>query len=384
MILFCCSLCLPLSAQVVLEGENGYISYQVGQLPIVLSAPHGGDLKPTDIPDRSCPNAVTVKDLNTLQLTEAISESLFDLTACYPHMVLCHLSRTKLDCNRNLADGACSDPLAERAWNEYHEFLDSALNTIHTTYHEAPLLLDVHGHGHPIARIELGYLLEASDLRLSDSVLNTTPLVQESSIQHLANHNLSGSTHSDLLRGGQALGSLLTSANYPSVPSLQNPEPGLGNAYFTGGYITARYGSANGQRESNAIQLELNRPGIRDTQSHWEEFADSMASVLLDYVRIHQGLDLTACTSTSIPIDSDSPFALYPNPLPSEQKVVKLKGLDGIQIQSMEIMDVWGRKYDGQYLEDNEIHLGNRLTTGTYILILHTNHSQFTLTLVVS
>ncbi len=46
-------------------------------------------------------------------------------------------------------------------------------------------LQSVHGHGHTIDRIEWGYLLEGSDLRLADATLAGTSYINESSIRRL-------------------------------------------------------------------------------------------------------------------------------------------------------------------------------------------------------
>ena len=110
-------------------GQNQYIEYREGVLPIVISVPHGGDLEPVGIPDRTCNNAVTVTDANTIDLALKIDSALYAQTNCHPHLVICHLKRTKLDCNRNVSDGACGNAEAITAWNELHDFIEQAQAT---------------------------------------------------------------------------------------------------------------------------------------------------------------------------------------------------------------------------------------------------------------
>lgn len=90
------------SAQTILFGTDDYVEYQVGTLPIVISVPHGGGIEPANIPDRTCGNPTLVRDANTIEVGRAMSDSNFSRTGCYPHVVYCHLRRTKLDANRTI------------------------------------------------------------------------------------------------------------------------------------------------------------------------------------------------------------------------------------------------------------------------------------------
>ena len=64
-------------------------------------------------------------------------------------------------------------------------------------------------------------------------------------------------THSDLLKGTQSFGTLLENKNFPSVPSLNDPYPNVGEPYFVGGYNTQRHGSQGNDGTIDAIQIEL-------------------------------------------------------------------------------------------------------------------------------
>ncbi len=261
-------------------GRRGYTEYRPGTLPIILSAPHGGALLPDEIPDRTY--GTTGTDGNTLELAVAVSDALADATGERPHVVLSHLRRLKLDPNREVVEAAQGSAAAELAWSEYHGFVDTASETMEAA-HGSGLYLDLHGHGHPIQRIELGYLLSGSALDLPDAALNDPAVAAASSIRSLA----SGSPlpFADVLRGPDSFGSLLRDEGYPAVPSDSDPGPS-GAPYFSGGYSTVRHGSRDGGTV-DGIQLEHYRVGIRDTPENRVAYATALARVILAYMATH-------------------------------------------------------------------------------------------------
>lgn len=137
--------------------ENGYIEYILGNLPIALSPPHGGDLEPNSIPNRLCAGGVTGNDYNTLKLTREIVTSFAEKTGCYPHAVINRLARKKLDANREIIKASRNDD-AETAWGNYHRFMGIAKNQIQQDYGRG-VFLGVHGQGHDIRHVQVGYLL---------------------------------------------------------------------------------------------------------------------------------------------------------------------------------------------------------------------------------
>ena len=89
-------------------GRESYIEYHAGNLPIILSAPHGGRLTPDEINDRTYGTLVT--DDNTYELTKTIMDSMVVRFGGYPHVILCKLKRTKLDANRDSTEAAQENP----------------------------------------------------------------------------------------------------------------------------------------------------------------------------------------------------------------------------------------------------------------------------------
>lgn len=260
--------------------RNDFAEYVAGQLPIIISAGHGGNLQPSQIPDRTF--GTTVQDLNTEDLARRIAAELQRLTGQRPHLVISHLHRRKLDPNREIVEAAQGSVLAENAWFEYHAFIETASRAV-TREHGGGFLLDVHGHGREIQRLELGYLLSSSDLNQPDAILDEPRFAASSSIRKMG--EISTLPFSAIVRGDLGLGSLLVARGYPAVPSASDPAPGSA-PYFTGGYTTVRHGSRDGG-SVDAIQLEANREGVRDTAENRQRFAEAMAEAILEHLSVH-------------------------------------------------------------------------------------------------
>jgi len=302
----------------VIFGTNNYTQYHQGNLPIIISVPHGGLVAPTDIPDRTCNNPTTVTDSRTIELARQIDTAIFSLTACRPHLIICSLRRTKVDCNRNLADGACGNSQAETAWSEFQHFIDTAQFIAQNQYSGKALYIDLHGHGKMPYRLELGYGLSGASYNSSDSVLNTASNIVASSIGDLVHTNVNGSSHSELLRGMNALGTMLANAGFPSVPSQQSPNTS-GFPYFNGGYNTFNHTCIASGNTVNGLQIECDSI-VRSNYLNRKKFADSTASILLRYIFIHQNLNLkTNCGLISNTKENsdleDGSIRIFPNPV---------------------------------------------------------------------
>ena len=275
----------PYQSGKVYFGRENYIEYHAGNLPIILSAPHGGQLTPDEISDRTYGTFVT--DLNTYELTKTIMDSMIVRFGGYPHVILCKLKRTKLDANRDSIEAAQENKYALRAWQEYHHYIEVAKNKI-TNDQGSGLFLDIHGHGkNPDGfydlRSWLGYLISSEELDQSDGVLNTNSYQSKSSISAWVDS--SSYSFIEVLRGKVSFGSILDSLGYKSLPSINDLSPD-GMRYFSGGYNTARHGSRSGGVISS-IQIELPKPGIRDNQSTWSSYSKALNSTISEYYKVH-------------------------------------------------------------------------------------------------
>ena len=281
----------PYVAGVSYFGRNNYIEYMAGNLPVIFSAAHGGSLTPSEIPNRTdslCGgDATTTRDTNTEELARAIQTAFFNRTGKYPHVIINRLHRQKLDANRDRAAGACGDNEANIAWDEFQSFITIARNRV-TTDQGKGWYTDVHGHGHSIQRLELGYLLSGSDLRLSNTTLDgSTTYEDRSSVRTFS--QASPLSFSALLRGSTSLGTLMGNAGYPSTPATQDPAPDANESYFSGGYNTDVHGCDDGGSICG-IQIEHNMTGVRDTATNRAKYATALVAVYESYLGQNFGI----------------------------------------------------------------------------------------------
>ena len=361
-----------------LYGTNNYVEYQVGNLPIVISVPHGGDLSPTSIPTRICNNPETVTDSFTIETAEQIKAALFLATGCYPHVIICNLKRTKLDCNRNLADGACDNSQAMTAWNEYHNFITMAQNTANSQYNNKILFVDLHGHGHTIQRIELGYLLSASDLELSETTLNSTAYINQSSIKNLVLNNRNNYTHTQLLRGPSSFGTLLTNLGFPAVPSQQIPYPGATASYFSGGYTTASHTCFDPTITTNGFQMELNYDGVRNSNSNRILFADKFKNAVLEYLNTHTNVVLGNCASLSTDENKESELIFYPNPVNDVLNLSYIQEMNAVKVYNLVGQELLRKKVNSSTAQIDISNFAN----GTYFIQVTTETAMKTVRVI--
>ncbi|MDP3069460.1 MAG: N-formylglutamate amidohydrolase [Opitutaceae bacterium] len=264
-----------------------YVEYVAGDLPIVLTAPHGGRLKPDAIPNRT--QGVTDMDANTQELARALTAALHARTGRHAHLVASHLHRSKLDPNREIEEAAQGDPLAQKAWRDFHAAIQGALAAA-VARHGFAFLIDLHGHAHPIARLELGYALDAKQLNRDDPAFDASGVMQLGTLRDL--HARLGGSAAVLLRGPGSLGDLFASRGLRATPSPQEPQPG-NHPFFAGGYIVRQH-AAGDTPKVDGLQIECPRPGVRDTPENRARFAQITAEVLMVFLKERYAFDLTA------------------------------------------------------------------------------------------
>ena len=268
--------------------KAGYVEYVVGDAPLVLVAPHGGALTPAGLPDRTCSACVTVTDANTQELTRAVADTFFARTGKRPHVVINRLHRRKFDANRDVTEATGGNGGLDTTWLWMHAAIDSARLRV-TRLGNRGLLLDMHGHGHDVPRLELGYLLTAATLRQDDASLAASGAMARTSVAQLAVTSRSTADRGvALMRGPNSLGALLAARGVPAVPSPADPAPLVGQEYFNGGYNTERHGSLNGAA-LDAIQIEHHFSGVRDNATARGVYARALVEALVTYLSRHYG-----------------------------------------------------------------------------------------------
>lgn len=260
-------------------GTDRYVEYVAGDLPVVLTAPHGGRLQPEALPKRT--QGVVMMDANTQELARAFADELTRQAKGQAHLIVSHLHRSRLDPNREIKEAAQGNAAAERAWREFHAAIEGALAAA-VARHGFAFLIDLHGHAHPIARLELGYSLTAAQLNRSDADFDRAGLIARSTLRDL--HARRGGSAAQLLRGPRSLGTLLAERGLRAVPGAAEPHPGA-NPFFSGGYIVHRHAAAPETVKVDGLQIECPRPGVRDTGENRARFARIAAEALLIFLR---------------------------------------------------------------------------------------------------
>jgi hypothetical protein len=272
--------------------EDVAIEYIAGDIAskLILTAPHGGELKPDYLHTR-IKDFVSTKtmendygdtesfsgmaDSKTLELTIGIADEVKRTTGLRPHIILNHLHRSKLDANRSIGMAAQEDSNAVAAWKAFHQYIDNAKAQVEKS--NGGLVLDIHGNAHRPQRTEVGFLLKANDFLKSD----LENFAQKSSVAAMVKSGKA--SFNELVKGEHALGTLLNDKVFVTTPSKVNPLPNDSlkfpdRKYFNGGYNTARHGSKFGGNIS-AMQLEFNQE-VRTDDKTRSAYARSIANAI--------------------------------------------------------------------------------------------------------
>jgi len=220
--------------------QTDFIYKQIGNIPVLLIASHGGDYKPYFINDRDCINCKYTKDNNTKELMLLVSVEL-EKTWGIPNYIYTNVHRSKIDFNRPILEATDSNQVSRIYYNSFHDFIKFS-----TKYYNNTLVVDFHGHNNS-NKLMIGYGIEL--------------------------------TNNSLYWGKQSFGYLFnkyskTKLAYP--PTLPKP-----SGYLKGGYITQL-----GYSNSEFIQLEF---PVNMRTGDLNKVAKAVAKTITKYYEIHYG-----------------------------------------------------------------------------------------------
>jgi N-formylglutamate amidohydrolase len=238
---------------------------QKGDLPIILSAPHGGIKEVPGVSERtgtgleSGPSGFfTGRDTGTEELAHAVAEAVLKRFGKAPYVVISRVHRKFMDPNRP-ADVAYEDPNIKPIYDYYHETLSTYCREV-TDRYQAGVLIDIHGQG-----------------TRRDTVFRGTKNGQ--TVSHLR-ATFGEAAH----QGPNSLFGLLGARGWTVHPSQANEKEQSG---FTGGFIVQSYGN---QKASpiDAMQLEFGAEyrvaSRRDSTA--EVLADALAAYAAQYLKV--------------------------------------------------------------------------------------------------
>lgn len=230
-----------------------------GELPIIISAPHGGGLAFAGAAVRKGNQGVrqfaVARDVNTDLLAFELADALRRETGKTPFLVVAKVSRKYVDVNRAEPD-AFEDPRLRDAYAAYHAALEASCQAVVRKW-GGGLLLDLHGQSVRADAIFRGTRNGA-----------TTALLRKRD-------------GDQSLTAPEGLQGLLETKGFKFVPACGSGER---ESRFDGGHIVGKYG-LNGSYGVDAIQLEF---GATYTANRTlPETAGALARVLSHYVAAH-------------------------------------------------------------------------------------------------
>ena len=248
------------------DADKPMITLQKGDLPIILSAPHGGRKKIPGSAVRTGKNILIKKgskstftmafDQNVDVIALKLADELEKRTGKRPYLVVANFTRRNADANRGPEDGF-EDAAGEAVWNQYHDAIKAYRKDIQEKFNHRGLLLDIHGNAVGPDVVIRGTANWTSDKHLTEE---------------FGKEAVIGPT--GLFAG------LAKDPAYKLMPPIDKPdEPEYER--LNGGYITREYGSYQGGT-FDAVQLELGT-AIRKPEN-LDHFVTALADGLVPFM----------------------------------------------------------------------------------------------------
>tara|TARA_R110002072_G_scaffold146075_1_gene292790 strand:- start:46874 stop:48421 length:1548 start_codon:yes stop_codon:yes gene_type:complete len=219
---------------------NPLITVESGDLPIILSAPHGGREAIPGVPERrgtEIKSFVSRSDINTDKLTELLADALEKESGKRPYVVIARFHRKYVDANRR-SHAAYESDEASAVYDAYHSELAGARREVIERWGRG-VLLDIHGQSADKKAI----------IRGTQNGKTTRHLINRFGRQSLV--------------GQTSLFGQLARQGFPVIPAVDSDDAEHVN--YDGGHIVVTYGSAsNGTLD--AIQLEVGKD-LRSTEA---------------------------------------------------------------------------------------------------------------------
>ncbi|MBD3214957.1 MAG: hypothetical protein GF311_20265 [Candidatus Lokiarchaeota archaeon] len=223
----------------IMRDFTTYIEFQRGDIPLIISIPHGGTLKLSGIPNRN--KGVLGIDKYTIQLGKQLIKEI-EITfnkkhsePKKPYYVISKIHRSRIDLNRKKERAFVqSSDLASKIYDLYHNKLDTYINDSIQNFGRS-ILLDIHGF--ETEKRPNGY----RDVDVIFGTNNLKSLINNSIPKKDWDKNLRGRLIKDLL-----------DLDIPIAPG----HPRRKEYVLKGGFITKKYG-AQKKDQSKTIQIEF-------------------------------------------------------------------------------------------------------------------------------
>ncbi len=218
---------------------NKYIEFEVGNIPLILSVPHGGLLRCDSIPQRT--EGVLGIDRGTVDLAKNIINQIsieFEGDKGgfkSPYNIISKVRRNKIDLNRSEHEAYNQNSfIAREIYRFYHNKIEELILTNLNKFNHS-LLIDIHGFERDA---------RPQGFRDVDIILGTNNLESLFS-EPIKKRDWDKNVRGKIIEGMIQLG-------IPVAPG----HPRRKEYVLTGGYITTQYGASRFSK-SQAIQIEF-------------------------------------------------------------------------------------------------------------------------------
>ena len=247
---------------------NEFLQVQRGELPVIITAPHGGSLAIPGVPKRVGPEGelksgkfVTGQDTRTFELATTMAKRVEELTGKKPYLVAMKAHRQFVDPNRPEKE-AVEHPNAQVVHATFHGQVREFVDELRKKFPQGALLLDIHGQA-------------ASSNTIYRGTQNGTTVMKM-----VEKHGAVA------LTGEHSILGYLATKGINVSPTNTPPGSPRETGGFSGGYIVRSYGShmTNGV---DAIQLEFGGAFRTDVKKR-DETAKWLAEAIKAYTENFQ------------------------------------------------------------------------------------------------
>lgn len=242
------------------SSRSSLVIVQKGDLPILLTASHGGREKVPGVPVRKAKHPPG-GDPNTLEITLELARAIEAKLGAKPFVVAARFHRKYIDANREPAK-AYEVAAAATHYDAYHAEIAACIAQIRGRWRDRGLLIDIHGNS------DFRGFLRGTDNG------GTMPRV-------IARHGEEGLTGPNSIFGAMAAAGhkVYPPAGASIGDSRERPR-------YDGGYTCRKYGGA-GEAGIDAIQIECGEEIWTGWRRH-PQFVDDLAVAVANYYRTYQ------------------------------------------------------------------------------------------------
>ena len=229
--------------------EYPVVNSEEGNIPLLLTAPHGGYATYPDIKVRTSGNIL--QDTHTLEILDLTVKNMQKYCHKKPYFVMALFHRKYVDANRDRSI-AYEDPKASAYYDRYHKRILQYKNQILKRFHRG-LLIDIHGQSQEPNVIFRG----TKNLR---------------TVQFLINQY-----GNSAIMGPYSIWGQLKQKGYTIYPDSID---GTEDRRFNGGYTTQTYYD----NQFSTMQIEIGKT-YRKNEKDYTQFADDFAQALCIFYR---------------------------------------------------------------------------------------------------